>query len=78
MEGYPVKEQRIWSCEASGNNRFYKVEQLHRDASSFELAIYNTSNFDQSKYGETVEIVVDDIQARELTGRGKNTNWKYS
>lgn len=66
-----AQERIIWSCEASGVSRSYKVEQLSRADDSWDLIIYNAPNFDKSQYAETVQIFVDSLLARELTGKGK-------
>jgi hypothetical protein len=68
--------QQIWGCRAEGTKRIYVVDQLNRDANSFDIAIYERSrkyNEDNGKYIGTAQVNVTQKEP-ELVGRGQIYN----
>jgi len=70
---YPGEEKIIWSCGALSANRSYQVKQLNRAATYFDLVIYDGPIFDKAKYVETVQITIDHVGQRQLTGSGQTS-----
>ncbi len=68
--------QQIWGCRAEGTKRIYVVDQLNRDANSFDMAVYersrkyNGDNGDDGKYIGTAQVNVTQKEP-ELVGRGQ-------
>lgn len=67
------KEKIVWSCGAWSAKRSYQVVQLDRAAPYFDLIIYDGPVFDDAKYVETVQITVDNVGDRKLTGSGRTS-----
>lgn len=70
---YSGKEKIVWSCGANIANRSYQVFQLNRPAAYFDLIVYDEPVFDDAKYVETVQITVDYVGERTLTGTGRTS-----
>ncbi len=70
---YPGKEKIVWSCGAWSANRSYQVVRLNRGAPYFDLIIYDGPVFDDAKYVETVQITVENVGDRKLTGSGRTS-----
>jgi hypothetical protein len=71
--------QQIWGCRAEGTKRIYVVDQLNRNANSFDMAIYersrksNGDNWDNGKYIGTAQVNVTQKEPG-LVGRGQIYN----
>ncbi len=74
MENYSAEERIVWTCEAAGGNRAYRVETLDRMARSFRLAIYSDPSFNAAMYQETIEISVTREATSALSGVGQTAS----
>lgn len=70
---HAAEEKNIWSCGASSANHSYQVKQLNIATAYFDLVIYDGPIFDDEKYLETVQITVDHVGQRQLTGSGRTS-----
>ena len=73
-----VQRQPIWGCSADSGERRYVVDQLTRDANSFDMAIYERKQkmVDRTDGGDYIGTVQVDVISKEsaVIGRGQTFN----
>lgn len=67
-----AEEPILWLCGAESSSRSYKA-QLDRATAHFNLEIYSGSTFAPEHYLETVQIAVNPVGQRQLTGSGQTS-----